>query len=97
MTKICSNVYKDQQTVEGNVMTAAVYDAPYIFFINKSFVFTNILLRMTAALLTLQLFVDKNSNRGNFSLAQTSLSYMHINEPEQILRTPSFSLRDSLT
>lgn len=31
-------------------------------FINKSFVFTDILLRMTVALLALQLLVDKNSN-----------------------------------
>lgn len=69
--KICSNVYKDQQTIEGNVMTAAIYDAPCIFFMNKSFVFTDILLRMMAALLTLQLFLDKNSHWGNFSLAQT--------------------------
>lgn len=31
--KICSNVYKALQSIEGNVMTAAIYDAPCIFLI----------------------------------------------------------------
>lgn len=56
--EMCAKIYKSLKEMSW----LQLFMMHMYIFINKSFVFTDILLRMTVALLALQLLVDKNSN-----------------------------------